>query len=207
MEAVLDVYQRPYDANNPVVGLDESPRQLISEVRTGFVAADGVKHYDYEYHRQGVADLCMIVEPLAGRREVLVRDTHDRLDYARALIHISQQMYPTAPRITIIEDNHSAHKLSALYELLEPHEARAIIERLEIVRTPVHGSWLNVAELEFSILSRQGLARRLPSRLECEHRVKLWVEQRNQRSVKIDWQFTTADARIKLKRLYPTTLP
>lgn len=207
MEAVLDVYARPYNANNPVVGLDESPRQLISELRKGFVSADGVEHYDYEYHREGVVDLCMIVEPLAGRRDVLVRDNHDRLSYARALIHISETMYPNAPRITIIEDNHSAHKLSALYEIVEPERARSIIKRLEIVRTPVHGSWLNVAELEFSALRRQGLPTRLPSRDDCERRVKLWVEQRNQRSVKIDWQFTTTDARIKLKRLYPSTLP
>lgn len=206
MEAVLDVYVRPYDVNNPVVGLDESPRQLISELRTGFVDRHAVEHYDYEYRREGVVDLCMIIEPLAGRREVLVRDNHDRLSYGRALLYIAEVMYPNAPRITIIEDNHSAHKLSALYELVAPERARSIIERLEIVRTPVHGSWLNVAELEFSVLRRQGLPTRLPSRDDCEHRVKLWVTQRNQRSVKIDWQFTTADARIKLKRLYPSTL-
>jgi len=206
MEAVLDVYARPYDPEHPVVGLDESPRQLVSELRTGFVDEHGVEYYDYEYHREGVADLCMIIEPLAGRRDVLVRDNHDRLSYARALMHISEQMYPNAPRITIIEDNHSAHKISALYELLAPERARSIIERLHIVRTPVHGSWLNVAELEFSVLSRQGLPTRLPSREDCERRIKLWVEQRNQLSVKIDWHFTTPDARIKLKRLYPTTL-
>jgi hypothetical protein len=206
MEAVLDVYARAYDPDNPVIGLDESPRQLLSEVRTGFVDAHGVEHYDYEYHRQGVADLCMIVEPLAGRREVLVRDSHDRLDYARALIHVAEVMYPTARCITIVEDNHSAHKLSALYELLEPQRARAIIERLEIVRTPVHGSWLNVAELEFSVLRRQGLPTRVPSRAECERLVKLWSDQRNANAVKIDWQFTTQDARIKLKRLYPVIL-
>lgn len=206
MEAVLDVYARPYDADHPVIGLDESPRQLVSEVRTGFVDSQGVEHYDFEYERQGTADLCMIVEPLAGRRDVLVRDNHDRFSYARAIIHIAETMYPTAPAITIIEDNHSAHKLSALYELIEPERARAIISRLHVVRTPVHGSWLNVAELEFSVLSRQGLPRRLDSRESCEQLVKKWVDTRNQRSVGIDWQFTTADARIKLKRLYPTTL-
>lgn len=206
MEAVLDVYTRPYDADHPVIGLDESPRQLVSELRTGFVNSHGVEHFDYEYHREGTVDFCMIIEPLAGRRDVLVRDSHDRLDYARAIIHIAETMYPTARAITIIEDNHSAHKLSALYELLEPERARGIINRLHIVRTPVHGSWLNVAELEFSILTRQGLPRRVASRERCEDLVKKWVEMRNQRSVAIDWQFTTADARIKLKRLYPTTL-
>ena len=206
MENVLDVYARPYNPENPVVGLDESPRQLVSEVREGFVDAHGVEHYDYEYRREGVADLCMIIEPLAGRREVLVRENHNRLSYGRALLYIAEVMYPTAPRITIIEDNHSAHKLSALYELVEPGRARSVIERLEIVRTPVHGSWLNVAELEFSILRRQGLPTRVPSRQECERLVRLWADQRNKNSVTIDWQFTTADARIKLKRLYPTTL-
>lgn len=206
MEAVLDVYARPYNATHPVVCLDESPRQLISETRAGFIASDGTRHYDYEYRREGTVDLCMICEPLAGRREVLVRDNHDRLSYARAVIYIAEQMYPTAERITIVEDNHGAHKLSALYEVLAPEQARSIITRLEIVRTPVHGSWLNIAELEFSILSRQGLARRMATRQECEGKVRDWVALRNQRSIKVDWQFKTADARIKLKRLYPSTL-
>lgn len=207
MEAVLDVHARPYNPKNPVIGVDESPRQLVSEVRSGFVDRHGVEHYDYEYHREGVADLCMIVEPLAGRREVLVRDNHDRFSYGRALLHIAEQMYPDAERITIVEDNHSAHKISALYELVDPERARAIIERLEIVRTPVHGSWLNIAELEFSVLSRQGLSHRVSSRAICEQHVKQWVQMRNANSVTIDWHFTTADARIKLKRLYPSTLP
>jgi hypothetical protein len=207
MEAVLDVYARPYDAKHPVVCLDESPRQLISEVHAGFTASDGTQHYDYEYRREGTVDLCMLCEPLAGRREVLVRDNHDRLSYARAVIHIAEKMYPTAECITIVEDNHAAHKLSALYEVLPAEQARSIITRLEVVRTPVHGSWLNIAELEFSILSRQGLARRMGTRQECENKVKAWVVLRNQRCVKVDWQFTTTDARIKLKRLYPSILP
>jgi hypothetical protein len=206
IEAVLDVYARSYDATHPVICLDESPRQLISEVRSGFSASDGTRYYDYEYRREGTVDLCMICEPLAGRREVLVRDNHDRLSYARAVIHIAEQMYPTAERITIVEDNHGAHKLSALYEVLPAEQARSIITRLQIVRTPVHGSWLNIAELEFSILSRQGLAPRMATRQECEGNVRDWVALRNQRCVKVDWQFTTADARIKLKRLYPSTL-
>jgi len=205
MESVLDVYARSYDAEHPVVCLDESPRQLISETRSGFSTSDGTRHYDYEYRREGTVDLCMICEPLAGRREVLVRDNHDRLSYARAVIHIADVMYPSARRITIIEDNHGAHKLSALYELLPPEQARSIIQRLEIVRTPVHGSWLNIAELEFSILSRQGLSRRMATRQECERKVSAWVALRNERCVKVDWQFTTVDARIKLKRLYPSS--
>lgn len=207
MEAVLDAYERPYDPDNPVVGLDESPRQIVSEVRTGFVDRCGVQHYDYEYRREGVADLCMLVEPLAGRRAVLVRSSHTRLDYARALQHLAEVMYPTARRITVIEDNHAAHKRSALYEILPPEHARAIIERLEIIRTPVHGSWLNVAELEFSCLSRQALPNRLAHRAECEQRVAAWVHERNTRAVVIHWQFTTKDARIKLNSLYPTFLP
>jgi hypothetical protein len=114
MESVLDVYARHYDADHPVIGLDESPRQLVSESRNRFVDAHGVEHYDYEHRREGVADLCMLIEPLAGRREVLVRDNHDRLSFGRALIHVAERMYPTARRITIVEDNHTAHKLSAL---------------------------------------------------------------------------------------------
>lgn len=206
MEEVLDVYERPYDADHPVVGLDESPVQLVGQTRTGFVDSSGVEHYDYEYERRGVADLCMIVEPLSGRREVLLRDNHDHLSYGRALLYICQQMYPTQPQITIIEDNHSAHMLSALYELLEPEQARAMLRRITIVRTPKHGSWLNVAEIELSVLRRQCLPERIDSREALEREVTAWSQQRNDASTTIDWQFTAADARIKLKRLYPSII-
>jgi hypothetical protein len=206
MEEVLDVYERPYDDDHPVIGLDESPVQLVAETRTGFVDSSGVEHYDYEYQRHGVADLCMICEPLSGRREVLIRERHDHLSYGRALLHICQQMYPTQSQITIIEDNHSAHMLSAVYELLEPEQARAMLRRIRIVRTPKHGSWLNVAEIELSVLRRQCLPERIDNREALEREVTAWSQRRNDSSTKIDWQFTAADARIKLKRLYPSII-
>lgn len=203
MEAVLDVYERPYDPDYPVVNLDESPKQLISEVRAGFVDSQGVEHFDYEYAREGVVDLYMIAEAKAGRREVLVKENHNRLSYAEALIHIADVMYPMAKQITLVEDNLSAHKLSALYELLPAARAREIIKRFEVVRTPKHGSWLNIAELELSVLSRQGLSARVATKEALEDQVQAWYEQRNSKDSVVDWQFTTQDARIKLKRLYP----
>lgn len=203
MEAVLDVYERPYDAKHPVVNLDESPKQLISQVREGFVDSKGVEHVDYEYAREGVADIYMIAEAKAGRREVLVKDNHNRFSYGEAILHMAETMYPEAETITLVEDNLSAHKLSALYEVLPPDRARSIIERLEVVRTPKHGSWLNVAELELSVLKRQGLQARVASKEALQEQVESWYGQRNAKVSKVDWQFTTGDARIKLKRLYP----
>lgn len=204
MEAVLDVYERPYDPLFPVVNLDESPKQLISEVRKRFTDSHGVLHEDYEYSREGVADMYMIVEALAGRREVHIEDNHDRLIYAKIIAHIVENMYRDAIRITVIEDNLSAHKLSALYELFEAQRARNIIKKLEIVRTPKHGSWLNIAESELSVLIRQGLKKRTPDRKTLEADSKAWYEKRNNKNAKVNWQFRTKDARIKLKRLYPT---
>lgn len=206
MEQVLDVYERPYDAAHPVVCLDESPRQLIREVRPGFVDAQGVTYEDYEYSRHGVADLYMVVEPKAGHRQVVVKENHNRLSYAEVLLHIAETMYADAKRITLVEDNLSAHKLSALYEIVSAERARGIVERLEVVRTPTHGSWLNVAELELSVLSRQGLSRRVGTVEELGQQVRAWYKKRNDRGAAVDWQFTTADARVKLKRLYPKTL-
>ena len=203
MEQVLDVYARPYDPEQPVLNLDESPRPLISEARQGFIDSQGVAHYDYEYARQGVASVYMILEAQAGRREVLIKDNHNRFSYAETIIHIAEQMYPDAKRITLVEDNLSAHKLSALYEVLPPPRARSIIERIEVVRTPKHGSWLNVAELELSILARQALPQRVATKEALRQQVTAWYEQRNDKATPVDWQFTTQDARIKLKRLYP----
>ncbi len=203
MEQVLDVYERPYDADHPVVNLDESPKQLISEVRASFVDQHGVKHEDYEYKREGVAQIYMIVEALAGRREVHVEQNHASQTYARIVAHIAENMYPHARRITLVEDNLSAHKLSALYEVFEAERARAIIRRLEVVRTPKHGSWLNIAESELSVLLHHGLKKRTPNLEALRQDAQAWYEQRNQKQTKVNWQFTTKDARIKLKRLYP----
>jgi hypothetical protein len=204
MEEVLDVYERPYDPRFPVVNLDESPKQLISEVRKGFVDSRGVKYEDYEYSREGVVDMYMIVEALGGRREVHIEENHNRFTYAKIVAHIAEQMYPQAEKITIVEDNLSAHKLSALYEILEPKRARKIIRRLEIIRTPKHGSWLNIAEAELSVLIRQGIKKRTPDRQTLEADVKAWYQNRNQKMKTVDWQFRTKEARIKLKHLYPT---
>lgn len=205
METVLDVYQRPYDAENPVVNLDESPKQLIGEVQQKFKDKKGIEYYDYEYKRNGVVDLIMIAEPKAGKRKVLVKDNHNRITYAKVIQHIAEEMYPKAKRITLVEDNLSAHKMSALYEILKPERARAIIERFEVIRTPKHGSWLNIAEIELNVITKQGLSKRVDNKIELERQVKNWYEQRNQKSSKVDWQFQTKDARIKLKRLYPKT--
>jgi hypothetical protein len=204
MEAVLDVYQRPYDPDHPLLCLDESPKQLISEVRTPLVTAQGVTLQDYEYRREGACDLYMVCEPLGGRRYVRVRDSHTRLDWAAVLIEIVKTHYPSAAKITLVQDNLSAHQVSALYELLPPEQARALTEKLEIVFTPKHGSWLNMAELELSVLARQCTNERIAEKSILADKVQAWAERRNTEQVKTVWQFTTADARIKLRHLYPT---
>lgn len=204
MEEVLDVYRRPYDPQRPVVCFDESPRQLIGVSRPGFTDAQGVVYQDYEYTREGTADLFMLVEPLGGRREVHVRAQHTRLDWADEMAYIAEEMYPTAAKITVVQDNLSAHKKAALYERFAPERARAIAARLELVFTPKHGSWLNIAELELSVLTRQGLPDRVASQAELEQQVTAWYTQRNAQHSRVDWQFTTQAARVKLKRLYPS---
>lgn len=204
MEAVLDVYERPYNPLYPVVNLDESPKQLISEVRNKFMDSKGIIHEDYEYKREGVVDMYMIVEALAGRREVHIRQNHSGVTYAGIIAYIVEQMYKDAIKITIVEDNLSAHKLACLYELYEPQRARNIIKKLEIVRTPKHGSWLNIAESELSVLIRQGIKKRTPSQKALETDVKAWYERRNNKESKVNWQFRTKDARVKLKKLYPS---
>ena len=203
MEAVLDVYERAYDPSHPVVNLDESPKQLISEVRQSFVDSQGIIHQDYEYSREGVVQIYMIIEALAGRREVHIEDDHSSQTYAKIIAYIAEQVYPHAKRITIVEDNLSAHKLATLYEIFEPQRARSIIKRIEIVRTPKHGSWLNIAESELSILIRHGLKKRTPNKEMLERDAKAWYERRNDKEKKVNWRFRTKDARIKLKRLYP----
>lgn len=203
MENVLEVYERPYDPLFPVVNLDESPKQLIGQVRKPFVGSDGTIYEDYEYKRNGVITMYMVNEGLTGYRKVFVEDNHKAITYARIIATIVEQLYPDAIKITLIEDNLSAHKLAALYEIFEPHRARAIINKLEIVRTPVHGSWLNIAENELSVLIRFGLSKRIPTKQQVEQQVKAWYINRNAKKQKVDWQFRVDDARIKLKHLYP----
>lgn len=204
METILDIYAHPYDPAHPKVCLDESPRQLIGERRATYVDAHGVEHCDYEYTRNGTADMFMVVEPLGGRREVLIKEQHTRREWAAVVAHIVEEMYPRAERITLIQDNLSAHKPSALYELFPPERARSILNKLVFVFTPKHGSWLNIAEIELSVLTRQGLKRRVASQEELRQHVTNWYQERNGKMSKVDWQFTTKDARIKLKRLYPS---
>jgi hypothetical protein len=204
MENVLDVYERPYDPLYPVVNLDESPKQLISETRNKFMDSKGVVYEDFEYKREGVVDMYMIVEALGGRREVHIEDNHSGLIYAKIIAYIVEQMYPDAIKITIVEDNLSAHKLACLYELYEPKRARNIIKKVEIIRTPKHGSWLNIAESELSVLIRQGIKKRTPSKQALETDVKAWYKRRNKKQSKVNWQFRTKDARVKLKNLYPS---
>jgi DDE superfamily endonuclease len=207
MEAVLDVYERPYNEEHPVVGVDESPEQLISEVRASFTDSKGVIHQDFEYKREGVADLYMVCEPLMGKREIFVKDNHNRLNWAEVIRVIAEEKYPAAKKITIVQDNLAAHKPSALYEIMPAERARAILRRLEFVQTPKHGSWLNVAEIELGVLKRVGLAQRVGSREELGKQIEAYQTARNAKEVKIEWHFTTADARVKLKRLYPSIQP
>jgi len=206
MEEVLDVYVRPYDAKNPVVCYDESPKQLVSEIRSSYLDDKGVKYEDSEYKREGAAELVMIVEPLGGHRQVLVQDDHTGVTWAKNMKYIAEQMYPDAERISVIQDNLSSHRKHNLYKVYPAEQARAIINKLEFVYTPKHGSWLNIAECELSVLSRQALKGRFDSKQTLENQVHAWQEDRNQQQKGVDWQFTTQDARIKLKKLYPTIL-
>jgi hypothetical protein len=211
MEQVLDVYARPYDPARPVVCLDETRKQLVSEKRQPFTDSQGAVHVDYEYKRdeykqEGVATIYMICEPLGGYREVLIRESQDRLNWARVVAHLVEEVYPEAEQITLVQDNLSAHATKALYEVYPPERARRIVRKLEIVSTPVHGSWLNIAELELSVLARQCLSTRIADLESLEGQVTAWEMIRNRKQKGVDWQFTTADARIKLKRLYPSII-
>jgi hypothetical protein len=205
MEDVLEVYKRPYDPARPVVCLDETSKQLIGEVQTPVPAAPGqVAHYDYEYVRNGVANVFMIFEPLAGQREVEVTDRRTRKDYAECLRKIADQRYPQAQRIVLVQDNLNTHSPASLYEAFEPTEAKRLADRFEFHYTPKHGSWLDMAEIELGILNRQCLDRRINNVAELRREATTWKTDRNAATVKVNWQFTTEGARIKLKRLYPS---
>ena len=205
MEDVLDVYARPYDPQRPQICFDEGGKQLIGDLRPPLPVRPGSpRREDYEYERNGTANLFMMFEPLAGTRRVEVTERRTNQDFARMIRRVVDEWYPDAEKIVLVLDNLSTHTPAALYETFEPAEARRLVEKLEWHYTPKHGSWLNVAEMELSVLARQCLDRRIPD-LEALHReVGAWEEQRNAAVVKVDWQFTTADARVKLKRLYPT---
>lgn len=206
MERVLDVYARPYDPARPVVCLDEKRKQLVRQARSPFVDSHGVRYEDYEYERNGVATLYMATEPLGGWREVTVEEGQDRLTWARVVGRLVEEVYAEAERVTLVQDNLSAHTEAALYEVYAPERARAILRRLEVVNTPKHGSWLNVAEIELSVLARQVLCRRIGSREELEAVVAAWSSARTAAQKGVNWQFSTEDARVKLARLYPTII-
>ena len=205
MEDVLEVYQRPHDPDRPVVCLDETTKQLIKETRVPVPAKPGrpIRH-DYEYERNGTANLFMLFAPLEGWRHVEVTDRHAALDYAQILKALSDRHFLDASKIVLVQDNLSTHKPASLYEAFPAAEARRLVERFEWHYTPKHGSWLDMAEAELSVLSRQCLDRRIPNKQALIEEVAAWEDDRNKNHTKADWQFTTADARIRLKRLYPS---
>lgn len=204
MEAVLDVYQRPYDPLYPVVCMDETSVQCIKEVRPPIVATPGQsERYDVEYERNGVAHLLLFYAPLDNWRRIEVANNHAACEWAEGVRCLVEDDYANAKRITLVMDNLNTHTGASLYKAFPAELARALLNKLEFVFTPKHGSWLNMAECEFSVLSRQCLARRLPDMQTVTTQVGAWVEKRNQQTKPVDWRFTTEDARIKLKRLYP----
>ena len=203
MEQVLDVYKRPYDADFPVVCMDESPKQLIEAVREEKMEQGKEKRIDYEYIRHGVANVFLANEPLKGQRLVEITQRKTKKDRAKFVKQI-EEMYPTAQRITLIMDNFKTHSIGAFYETFEPEEAKRLIDRFEFINTPRHGSWLNMAEIELRILNSQCLNRHIATIDEMVQEVKAWQEHSNNKKRTINWQFTNRDARIKLKRLYPS---
>ena len=205
MEDVLEVYQRPYAPQRPVVCVDEFTKQLVKETRSVMPPAPGrAERFDYEYERNGTSNLFMIFEPLAGRRRVKVTDRRTKVDFAHVLREIVDEDYPEAERIVLVMDNLNTHKPGSLYEAFAPAEARRILDRLEIHYTPKHGSWLDMAEIELNVLTKQCLDRRIPDQPTLIEEVAAWQQPRNDDNGKVDWHFTTEDARTKLKRLYPS---
>lgn len=204
MERVLDVYKRPFDPLRPVVCMDESPKQLIGEVRAPVPAAPGQPaKQDYEYRRVGVCNIFLACEPLAGKRRVTITERKTKRDWAVFLERIAGH-YSNADKITLVMDNLNTHEPGALYEAFPPEKAKALWDRFEFVYTPKHGSWLNMAEIELNVLTGQCLNRRIDDIEVVRKEVNAWQKHRNNRQAKVNWQFTTKDARIKLSRLYPT---
>jgi hypothetical protein len=205
MEDVLEVYHRPYEEKRPLVALDEASKQLVGEVVRPLPPQAGQpERFDYEYVRNGTANLFMISEPLLGWRAVQVTQRRTAQDFAEVLRWLVEDVHPDAEKIVLVLDNLNTHKQASLYETFPPEQARRIAERLEIHHTPKHGSWLNVAEIELSVLTRQCLDRRIGSAEELRRKVAAWEADRNERAVEVRWRFSTAEARIKLHRLYPS---
>ena len=205
MEDVLDVYHLPYDPDYPVVCFDESSKQLVAEKRVSVPAEPGqLERYDYEYQRNGVRNLFLFFSPLASWRHVKVTNQRTHLEWADCMKDLVDVHFPEATRIRVIQDNLNTHNPAFLYEVFEPAEAKRILDKLDFHFTPKHGSWLNMAEIEFSVLSRQCLDRRIGDAAALTQEISSWEENRNKLEATVDWQFTTVDARIKLKKLYPS---
>ena len=204
MEDILEVYQRSYNEHEVLVCMDETSKQQVKETRIPIAPEVGMlEKFDYEYERNGVSNLFMLFAQLEGWRHVKVTDRHTKIDWAHLIKELVDEHYPKK-KIILVMDNLNTHKLGSLYEAFEPEEARRIAERLEIHFTPKHGSWLDMAEIEIGVMTRQCLNRRIPDQETLRSELKAWQEQRNQKSVRVNWRFTTENARIKLKSLYPS---
>ena len=208
MEDVLDLYAEPYDPKRPVVCFDETSRQLVAEKRKPIPAKEGQpERFDYEYQRNGTRNLFMSCEPLAGWRHVAVTGRRTMEDFAHQMRWLAEAAYPEAEKVRVVLDNLNTHRPASLYETFEPAEARRVIQRLEFHYTPKHGSWLNMAEIEFSVFSNQCLNRRIEDEASLKREIAALETERNQAAATIDWRFSTADARHKLRRIYPSVSP
>ncbi len=204
MEDILDVYQRAYDENEVLICMDETSKQQVKETRIPLAPqASKLEKFDYEYERNGVSNLFMLFGPLKGWRQVKVTDRHTKIDWAHLIKELVDEHFPDK-KIILVMDNLNTHKLGSFYQAFEPEEARRIAKRLEIHYTPKHGSWLNMAEIEIGVMSRQCLNRRIPDQETLRSEIRAWQKQRNQKAVCVNWRFTTENARIKLKSLYPS---
>jgi hypothetical protein len=204
MEDVLDIYERPHDPRFPVVCMDEQPVQLIGETRLLLPMEPGhPERYDYEYRRNGTAVNFMFTEPLASWRKVSIRQTKTMIDWAQEIQVLLDVDYADAEKVILVCDNLNTHKIASLYVAFEPREAKRLRDRLEMHFTPKHGSWLNIAEIELSLLTRQCLRQRVPDMETLRREAQAWYEKRNENQKSVDWQFTCEDARVRLKRLYP----
>ncbi len=205
MEDVLDLYAEEYNAQFPVVCFDETSKQLVRELRPRLVAESGrLERFDYEYKRNGVANLFMCCEPKSGWRHIEVTERHTKLDFAEQMKWLVEEVFPQAEKIRLVMDNLATHSRGAVYERFEPSEARGILRKLEFHYTPKHASWLNMAEIELSVLARQCLSRRIADKEKLKREVRAFEEKRNQAKAKIEWRMTTTDARRKLSRHYPS---
>ena len=208
MEDVLDLYAEPYDPKRPVVCFDETSKQLVAEKRKPIPAKEGQpERFDYEYQRNGTRNLFMTCEPLAGWRHVAVAGRRTMEDFAHQMRWLAEAAYPEAEKVRVVLDNLNTHRPASLYETFEPAEARRVIQRLEFHYTPKHGSWLNMAEIEFSVFSNQCLNRRIEDQASLKREIAALETERNQAAATIDWRFSTADARHKLRRIYPSVSP